>query len=306
MQKMTISQLPLRHAEDKTTDDVTARRAWVQLAPMALLSTLFLAACAALLLTGLWARPAGAQTAPAVEQTLATAGQLYANGQYELAAQAYQQIIDQGYADSVLYYNMGVAYSLQGDLGRALWSLRSAQELTPRDPEIRAALKQTRTQLAEINDVTTTATPTLLGRTADASKWALSINELAVTTLGLWLALALLLLVFVLRVKWRPLRRMARMLTPIFGLLLVVMTVTLGARLVQMYRQPPAVVVAAETAVVAGPGPQYTAQYSLPSGAEVVQLEIRGDWVRIGAIANNPDGWVPRHTVLPIQPLVGK
>jgi hypothetical protein len=37
----------------------------------------------------------------------AAAGQLYESGQYALAAQAYQQLVDQGYADSALFYNLG-------------------------------------------------------------------------------------------------------------------------------------------------------------------------------------------------------
>jgi hypothetical protein len=35
-------------------------------------------------------------------ETMLTANQLYENGQYEQAAQAYEQLVDQGYADSVV------------------------------------------------------------------------------------------------------------------------------------------------------------------------------------------------------------
>ena len=45
----------------------------------------------------------------AAQDTLATARQLYEGGQYAQAAQGYQQLADQGFADSALFYNLGNA-----------------------------------------------------------------------------------------------------------------------------------------------------------------------------------------------------
>ena len=105
---------------------------------------------AALLLSLVYAGPAAAQSS-SPHATLVTAEQLYARGEYALAAQGYQQLADQGYADSALFYNMGLAYWMAGDLGRALWSFKSAQAIDPRDAAVEDALQEVRSQIAAAN-----------------------------------------------------------------------------------------------------------------------------------------------------------
>jgi tetratricopeptide (TPR) repeat protein len=76
--------------------------------------------------------------------TMAMAHQLYESGQYAKAAEAYQQLVDQGYSDAALFYNLGNAYFKQGDIGRAILNYRRAERLHPRDPDTRANLELAR------------------------------------------------------------------------------------------------------------------------------------------------------------------
>lgn len=240
-----------------------------------------------------------AQNSPP-DQAMRTAEQLYARGEFALAAQSYQQLVDQGYADPVIFYNMGQAYWQNGDLGRALWSLRSAQSLDPRDPEIAAALAAVRAQLVGAQPAAADANPVTL-----ATRWSaglFSLDDLAWLALGLWSLFAALMLLFVLRAPFRKTRRVARVASPVVGVLLIVTVLALGSRLRLYNDVVEAVVVAPQVEISNGPGPEFGVQFALPGGAEVELVETRGDWVRIVEMGNGATGWAPREAVATVQP----
>lgn len=54
------------------------------------------------------------------------ANQLYRNGDYELASEQYQMLIDDGYCHSMLFYNAGNAYFRTAKIGRAISAYRTA------------------------------------------------------------------------------------------------------------------------------------------------------------------------------------
>ena len=144
------------------------------------------------LLTGvtglLWALPGHAESERNGAATVTqAAAQLYAQGDYALAAQAYAQLIDQGYGNVELYYNRSLAHYRAGDLTQALADLRQAAALAPRNSQIRAAL-------AEIAATAPAVAPGQASGPYDtltilSSRW-LTHNELALLALGLWTLVA--------------------------------------------------------------------------------------------------------------------
>ena len=62
--------------------------------------------------------------------------QHYLDGEYELAARAYQSIVDSGYTSAELYYNLGNSYYKTNNITLALVNYERAYILDPRDPEI--------------------------------------------------------------------------------------------------------------------------------------------------------------------------
>ena len=62
------------------------------------------------------------------------ANERYERGEYAEAAQQYEALIDLGYSDTALYFNLGNAYLESGDLGRAILNYMRARELSPRRP----------------------------------------------------------------------------------------------------------------------------------------------------------------------------
>ena len=247
---------------------------------------------------------ASAQAAETPEVVAAqAAAQLYSQGAYEEAARAYQQLIDQGYADPDLYYNLGLAYNRAGDLGRAYWSLRNAQSLAPRDAQIEQAVTQAETALgdsAQTGDaMLVTERDNPLAPLAELSGRWLTLDELAWTALALWSVFALALLAVLFIGPGKRSRQFAKVIATVSGALLLVAALGLGSRLVDL-RQPPAIVVADQVTLAAGPGDQYGGAITLQGGSKVSVIDQRGDWVEVAT--QDVAGWAPADAIAVIAP----
>ena len=84
--------------------------------------------------------------ADAVSAPFEQANKLYEEGHYTEAAAAYQSLLDHGSVSPAIYFNAGNALFKAGQIGRAIYNYRRAEELAPRDPDIRANLQIARTQ----------------------------------------------------------------------------------------------------------------------------------------------------------------
>ena len=70
-----------------------------------------------------------------------TANKLYAQSKFKEAATAYNQLIEEGSISPALYFNLGNAFFKSGQIGRAIGAYRQAEEMSPRDPDVRANLQ---------------------------------------------------------------------------------------------------------------------------------------------------------------------
>ena len=151
-------------------------------------------------MTALWRRFIGPLTAlgvfwvlaggvfaqgPSPAELMAEANGRYERGEYAEAAQVYEALIDLGYRDAAVYYNLGNAYLESGDLGQAVLNYLRAEELSPRDPDLLAnlALARSRTvdQLEAEGD-------SLVASISDfGRRWATT-GEFGVAAILLWAA----------------------------------------------------------------------------------------------------------------------
>ena len=237
-------------------------------------------------------RAATTATAPATPEALATAEQLYSRGDYALAAASYRQLAAQGASDSRLFYNMGLSYLQAGDLAQALWSLRSAAALNPRDADTTVALTQVRTALAEQTPALALAPAeaALPARLANITTPWLTVDELAWLALAFWGALAMLLLIGLL-VSSDATRKFLRGMAAVTAVGVLVVTVFWAARTLAPSGQP-AVVVVPGAELRSGPGASFAARTTLPAGAEVVAAATRGAWVQV-ILPGGAVGWMP-------------
>ena len=230
---------------------------------------------------------------PGPTDLMAEANAQYERGEFADAAQQYEALIDSGYEDAVLYYNLGNAYFKMGELGRSVLNYLRAEELSPRDADIRANLEFAR---ARTVDRVESGGESLFASVSNvARRWA-TVGEMGVISLLLWIVSAIAIGTLIV---WRVVPRRAAVRN---GAVVASAATLLSFLLLlsMLYANPngdSAVVVASTVDVVSGPGTQYELEFPLHSGAQVRLVDSRQGWVRIALPGDDLQGWVPSDAV---------
>ncbi|MFC1476108.1 tetratricopeptide repeat protein [Candidatus Zixiibacteriota bacterium] len=209
----------------------------------------------------------------------------YERGDYAGALAQYSALVQQGFDDPRIWYNLGNAQFKSGHLGLAIRAYLRAQRLAPRDPDIDANLQFV--QLYTADKLEQSGRLFILG-------WA---DHFAGRfTLWEWLISAGILL-FVLAILaglkvWFDRGGRAGWYWLGFGLLLWVLTIGGAARCYHDdYFLERGVVVVAETDVRGGPGEDYTLQFTGHDGLLFVIDRLESDWYLV-TFANGIKGWI--------------
>ena len=98
---------------------------------------------------------------------------------------------------------------------------------------------------------------------------------------------------------WRtfPLRRALRMATAAATAATAVSLVLLVSMIYANPYDSTGVVTAEAVDVVSGPGPQYTEEFTLHSGAQVRVADSRHGWTRVALPGGELAGWVPSYAI---------
>ncbi len=213
------------------------------------------------------------------------ANRLYEEGKFAEAVSAYETLAQPGQVSAALYFNLGNAYFKSGQIGRAIAAYRAAQQITPRDPDLRANLQFARNQ---------TPSPTLL-----PSRWQRWLSRL---TLDEWTLLAAgavwlwLLLLAVL--QWRPtLRPVLRGYVFSLAVLAALLCACVAAALGETRLIHTAIVVAPEATVRYGPLAESPAAFTVHDGAELRVLDHKDEWLQVSA-GPGRIGWLRRDQTL--------
>jgi hypothetical protein len=235
---------------------------------------------------------AAAQSPASAAARMQDANGHYESGRFAEALVAYEALAEGGVQHSALFYNLGSTYYKRGDLGRALLNFRRAQRLDPRDPDIAANLNFVRGLRRDQLDAADDGS--LVGLVRTLENW-LTLREAALLALVLWFVLAALATAVILRPAWRQPLRPALI---IIGGLLLLGLIANGNRLYYERHFPPGVIVAEAVDVTSGPGPKelYLLEFNLHAGTEVLLLDGRPGWQRVG-LPGDLQGWVPAGAV---------
>ena len=231
--------------------------------------------------------------APSPTDLMAEANAQYERGEYADAAQQYESLIDSGYEDAVLYYNLGNAYFKNGDLGRAVLNYLRAEELSPRDSDIRANLELARGRTV---DQVESGGESLFASVSNVARRWLTVGEMGVLSLLLWIASAVGIgaLIVWRAVPRRTAVRNGAIATSVATLLSLLLLLNM------LYANPnddSGVIVASTIEIVSGPGNQYEMEFTLHSGAQVHVVDTRQGWVRIALPGGDLQGWAPSNAV---------
>lgn len=236
--------------------------------------------------------PANAQGRSASD-LMAEAIARYDREEFAEAVQLYESLVEDGYQDAALYYNLGNAYLGSGDLGRAMLNYLRAEDLSPRDPYIRTNLELVREMTVDRIGFERTS---LIESVSYGTRRWMTPEELGAVSLPFWTLTALAISALII---WRtfPLRTVVRVAAGV-GIAVTVASLVL---LVSMQMADPysdtGVVVVDTVEVLSGPGSQYADEFIIHSGAQVRLVDSRHGWVSVSLPGGELKGWVAAYSV---------
>ena len=227
---------------------------------------------------------AGKMFAADVATDFAAANKLYAEGKFADAAAAYETILKAGAQSPSLLFNAGNAEFKAGNLGKAIAAYRQAEQLEPRDAELRANLAFVRNQVQ--------------GATLHENRWlnwmsSLTLNEGALlAAVCFWAMFGLLTLRQIrpaLVLKLRGITQLAVVLAIFSGAVLALQAAS-------HFNASVAVVTRADATARSGPWDEAQSAFTAHDGAELRVLDRHDDWVQV-ADGNGKIGWLSSRQV---------
>jgi tetratricopeptide (TPR) repeat protein len=226
-----------------------------------------------------------AQAPAAASADFDSANKLYEEGKFTDAASAYEKLARSGESSAALYFNLGNAFFKSGQIGRAVAAYRTAEQITPRDPDLRANLQFARNQ---------TPAPTLSPGRWQRWLGRLTVNEWTLLAAGaVWLWLLLLAVQ-----QWRPALKPA-LRTYVFSLALLagLLCACVAATLRESRFTRTAIVITRDAPVRYGPLAESPTAFTVHDGAELRVLDQKDEWLQVSA-GPRRIGWLRRDQTL--------
>ncbi len=229
---------------------------------------------------------AGAVGARAESDSFLQANKLYEVGKYGQAAAIYENLLRAGQVSPAIYFNAGNACFKAGQVGRAIYNYRRAEQLAPRDPDIRANLGIARAQAGSSSAALPGSRWTRWAGRVTLNEWACAAS----------IAAALFFIILT-----------ARQISPVFGkssgglagLLAaasVWLLICLGLSIDQQLLQTTSIVIVPEAVVRWGPDDKSKSAFTAHDGAEMMVLGRIDDWLKVSD-AGRHIGWLQQKDV---------
>lgn len=197
------------------------------------------------------------------------ANKLYAQSKFAEAAVAYNKLVVAGSISPALYFNLGNACFKSGQVGRAIAAYRQAEEMSPRDPDVRANLQFAR-NLVQGPKLGAGRVQRWLG-TLSTNEWA------ALSTIAVWVTLGLLIACLI-KPALKPALRSWIWLAIASSLVIFACSRT---ALAQNASHKIAIVAVTEASVRNGPFDESPTAFTAHDGAELRVLDQKDDWLQV-------------------------
>jgi len=236
------------------------------------------------LLLLLAAAPAFAESPEAM---LAAADQLYQQGKFAEAREAYGAILASGYESAALFYNLGNACYKSGAIPSAIVNYERARRLAPGDDDLRHNL-----QIANmmITDRIEPAPRLFVWDYWDGIKNSFSLTGLVTLVYLLYALLAAAASGFLLARSYR-FRKISLLSGAGVLVVLLFFVVVLIARWGDITRTDEAVVMSPIVTVKNSPDPKSSDAFVLHGGVKLLLIDRVGDWSKV-RIADGKVGWL--------------
>ncbi|MEW6097095.1 MAG: SH3 domain-containing protein [bacterium] len=219
------------------------------------------------------------------------ANQYYKDEDYTKAISLYQQIIDSGVKDGVVFYNLGNALLKNGQLGKAILSYERAKRVLPRDKDIKANL--TYANLLTIDKLS--AKKGLLTTWISKSHLFLNINEQTVIIFIIYLLITALIILYIF-IDRKNIRRLFVALGIILLVSFLILLISVSIKIRSVVQTNEAIVIVSKVEVKSGPEDELETIFFIHEGTKVKIEEVRGDWYQI-ELLDGKTGWISGKTV---------
>jgi tetratricopeptide (TPR) repeat protein len=215
------------------------------------------------------------------------ANQLYQQGKFAEARDAYGAILSGGYESPDLFYNLGNACYKSGSIPGAILNFERARRLLPGDDDLRHNL-----QIANmmITDRIEPAPRLFVWEYWDGIKNFFSLTGLSLTVYLFYLLVAVMISVFFLA-RTYALRKIAVLTGSGFLLVFLFLLVVLIARYGDVARTDEAVVMSPIVTVKNSPDAKSSDAFVLHAGVKVQLVDRVGSWSKV-RLADGKVGWL--------------
>ena len=210
---------------------------------------------------------------------------------YEKAILSYEKIINEGKIENArLYYNLGNAYLLKENIGKAILNYRRAQKLDSSDANIQKNLDFARSQ--RIDKITLKARKRIM-ETLFFWHYDFSLRAKFIITCLSFAAFCITLTVIVWFVRTAPLSATA----VIIAILMMCFLASVVVETRERARLVCGVITARDVVARQGDGQNYPESFKDPlhAGTEFDVLERRLGWLHI-RLSDDSDAWIPSNT----------
>lgn len=216
------------------------------------------------------------------------AAKAYNEGDYELAIDNYQHVLESGVHSASIYFNLGNAYYKLNEIGPSIYYYEKALLLDPNDNEIRNNLAYAQQMtIDDIEPLPQTAISRIVSRVMNI----LTFDQWAYTSIGFMFLFVSLYLAFYFY-RYADKKRLAfigSMVCLFFAALSVVMAVL---QYQEYKKTDPAIIFASETSVKEEPNNRSITLFNLHEGSKVYVQETLQDWHKV-KLADGKNGWIP-------------
>ena len=220
------------------------------------------------------------------DDTFLQANKLYEEAKYSQAAAKYEDLIRAGHISPAIYFNTGNAWFKNGQIGRAIYNYRRAEQLAPRDPDIRANLEIARSKAG-------TSNAGLPGNRWTRWVGRLTLNEWAGATAA---AVAVFFIVLTARQLSPAFGKSSGGLAWVWAAASIWLLICLGLSIDQQLLEKTSIVLEPEAVVRRGPLEESQSAFTAHDGAEMVVLGRDGDWLQVSDAAHHI-GWLQQKDV---------
>jgi len=227
-----------------------------------------------------------AQSPPEATVLFFKGNEFYKQGQYTEAIEAYEEILQKGWASGPLYYNMGNSYFKKGALGQAILNYTRAKEISPRDADIKANLDYVSSLMNKNFSVRSGVWQHLEDDFMDFY----TLDEMSVIILTLFFLIVCVHLISLYQ-QWPVFRCRVCLFLLLLGL--IVFVYGLGLKWDKEQREA---IMIATTVAKYEPLDNSTIYFEIPQGLSVKIIKEEKGWVKIER-EDGKLGWVKRETV---------